>query len=103
MSNDLTTPHPSIKYVDDMIVFAVSKTLQKYPTQNAMDPARHWSHKNSMNINPSKTKNMIIFFSGVDNNVPHIVVGSVETERVTSSTFLGAELSDKLARQMSSS
>ena len=75
MINDLTTPCPTLKYVDDMTVFAaVSNNPQECHTQSA---AITWSHKISMNINLSKTKAMLIFLSRVGTDVPHILVGGV--------------------------
>ena len=49
-----------------------------------------------MKINASKTKEMLISYSKIPPEVPHIMVDGVELERVTSCTLLGIELNEKL-------
>ena len=96
MINDLTTPCPTIKYVDDTTVYSISNNPQDTTLQHAVDKAIQWSKDNHMNINASKTKEMVISYAKDTPNIPHITIDNDPIERVDSCKLLGVELNDKL-------
>ena len=96
MINDLQTPCPTIKYVDDTTVYKATNDTQDMSLQAAIDSAILWSHRNSMNINPIKSKEMLISFARKIPDVPHIVIDGQDIERVPSCKLLGVTLNEKL-------
>ena len=62
-SNDLQTPCPIFKYVDDVCNNTSVPMLQESP-----DIITDWSRHNDMRINATKTKEMIICFCRNDNH-----------------------------------
>jgi hypothetical protein len=96
MINDLHTDCPTIKYVDDTTIYHVSNEANDNSLQTAVNTAVDWSNRNSMKINASKTKEMMICFSKSPPLIPHITIDSKEIERVTSFKLLGIEINDNL-------
>ena len=96
MINDLDTPCPTIKYVDDTTIYHASNSPTDSTLQTAVDSAINWSKSNSMRINASKTKEMLICFKRDPPTVPKIKVDGCEIERVESCTLLGIQLNSSL-------
>ena len=98
--NDLQTPCPIFKYVDDSTVFDVCNNTSVPMLQESADVITDWSRRNDMRINARKTKEMIICFCRNDNHVasiPRIVVDDNDIERVTQARVLGVTLSSDLS------
>ena len=75
--NDLVTQLPLYKFVDDSTVFEICTTNEVSVIQESIDVAVEWTVNNDMEINPEKSKEMIICFSknvNFRNNVPNVVV-----------------------------
>ena len=70
--NDLQTPCPIFKYVDDSTVFDVCNNTSVPMLQESADVITDWSRRNDMRINARKTKEMIICFCRNDNHVASI-------------------------------
>ena len=88
--NDLQTPCPIFKYVDDSTVFNVCNNTGVPMLQESADVITDWSRRNDMRINDRKTKEMIICFCRNDNHVasiPRIVLDDNDIERVTKPKF----------------
>ena len=96
MINDLRTDCHTIKYVDDTTIYQASNSVTDKTLQNSINSAISWSKDNSMRINASKTKELVINFSKAPQPIPPIQVDGVEIERVSSCTLLGIVISDSL-------
>ena len=75
--NDLSTPCPIYKYVDDSTIFEICTPGSVSALQESADIATQWSKDNDMRVNASKTQEPFIDFSR--NNIhcsvePHIVI-----------------------------
>ena len=93
--NDLHTPCPMYKYVDDSTVFDVSNNSSVPMLQESADIITDWSRNNDMRINAAKTKEMVICFCRNDNHVasiPRIVIDDNDIARVTQAKVLGVAL-----------
>jgi hypothetical protein len=71
--NDLSTASTTIKYVDDTTIYHASNDPNDKTLQDSVNEALSWSSKNSMNINSSKTKEMLVSISKKTPEVPTIV------------------------------
>ena len=97
--NDLQTPCPMFKYVDDSTVFYVCNNSSVPMLQESADIITYWSRNNDMSINATQTKEMVICFCRNDNHVasiPRIVIDNNDIERVTQAKVLGVTLSSDL-------
>ena len=95
MINDLQTDCTTLKYVDDTTVYQVTNNPSDPSLQTAIDTAISWSKANRMNINPTKTKEMLITFAKNKPDVPNITIAPIE--RVQTCTLLGIDLNDQLS------
>ena len=98
--NDLQTPCPIYKYVDDNTVFDVCNNTSVPMLQESADVITDWSRRNVMLINARKTKEMIMCFCRNDNHVasiPRIVLDDNDIERVTQAKVLEVTLSSDLS------
>ena len=97
--NDLQTPCPMFKFVDDSTVFDVCNNSSVPMLQESADIITDWSRNNDMRINATKTKEMIICFCRNDNHlasIPRIVIDNNDIERVAQAKVLGVTLSSDL-------
>ena len=97
--NDLQTPCPICKYVDDSAIFGICNNTSVPMLQKSADIITDWSRHNDMRINATQTKEMIIFFCRNDNHVTsitRIVIDDNDIERVTQAKVLGDTLSSGL-------
>ena len=97
--NDLQTPCPMFKYVDDSTVFDVCNNSSVPMLQESADIITDWSRNNDMRINATKTKEMVICFCRSVNHVasiPRIVIDNNDIARVTQAKVLGVTLSSDL-------
>ena len=87
--NDLQTPCPIFKYVDDLIDICNNTSVPML--QESADSITDWSRHNEMRINARETKDKIICFCRNDNHVasiPRIVLDDNDIERVTQAKVL---------------
>ena len=96
--NDLSTPVPLYKYVDDSTLFELCKMNSISLMQESVNIAAEWTNNNDMKINSEKSKEMIISFSHGDlaNEVPNILIDGKVVERVDHVKLLGITLSNDL-------
>ena len=97
--NDLQTPCPMFKYVDDSTVFDVCNNSSVPMLQESADVITDWSRNNDMRINATNTEEIVICFCRNDNHVasiPRIVIDNNDIERVTQAKVLGVTLSSDL-------
>ena len=87
MINDLHTDGTTIKYVDDTMMFHVSKSTHDNSLQAAVTTANSWSKMNSMKINVSKTKEMKICFSKSKITVDREKIGSMSSLSLASNSM----------------
>ena len=96
--NDLTTPCPTYKYVDDRTIFEVCAPGSQSRLQEAAGVALTWSQQNDIIINASKTHELLINFSrnGEQARIPRITMNGVQIERTDSAKILGIIISEDL-------
>ena len=94
--NDLTTPCPMYKYVDDSTIFEICDAETVSILQESAEVAMEWSNNNDMKINASKTHELLIDFSKdkVFSALPNITMSGVEIQRTKSAKILGVTISD---------
>ena len=61
--NDLSTPVPLYKYVDDSTLFEICEINSISLMQESVNIAAEWTNNNDMNINSEKSKEMIISYA----------------------------------------
>ena len=99
MINDLK-PNPGsmmLKYVDDTTVWCSGAETRNTNLQNAASSAERWAKENNMQINPTKTKDMVIDFSKKRHHTSNSIVmdgSNIESVKVTK--LLGVYISDDL-------
>ena len=96
--NDLATPVPLYKYVDDSTLFELCEMNSISLMQESVNIAAEWTNNNDMKINSEKSKEMIISFSHGDlgNEVPNILIDGKVVERVDHVKLRGVILSNDL-------
>jgi len=96
--NDLSFELDYAKYVDDTTVLSVSSNPADNSLQLAANHLVDWTTHNHMIVNECKTKEMLIHFGSVDNNlVPSISINAIPIERVTTFKLLGVMISADLS------
>ena len=96
--NDLSTPVPLYKYVDDSTQFELCEMNCISLMQESVNIAAEWTNNNDMKINSEKSKEMIISFLHGDlgNEVPNILIDGKVVERVDHVKLLGITLPNDL-------
>jgi len=98
--NDLRTPGANmVKYVDDSTLWSVNKTTENSHLQNSATEAEIWATENNMSLNSKKTKDMVVCFSRDPPQLPPIVLGGTDVERVQQIKLLGLIVTDDLKWQ----
>ena len=98
--NDLHTPCPLYKYVDDCTVFDICSHTRVSMLQDSVDIIANWTTDNDMCINASKTKDMIICFcrhEAHEASLPYIVIYGNVIDRVRQAKVLGVTISADLS------
>ncbi len=67
--------------------------------QAVADDVSKWTKENNMKVNPSKTNELMIYFSKNAVFPPHITIDGDEIERVGQSELLGIQVTDDLKWQ----
>ena len=96
--NDLSTPVPLYKYVDDSTLFEICEFNSICLMQESVNIAAEWTNNNDMKINSEKSKEMIISYAhgNIGNEVPNILIEGKVVERVDHVKLLGITLSNDL-------
>ena len=96
--NDLQTTLPAFKFIDDVTVIEVIDSIASSQMQTSVNEIAKWSTDNHMNINTSKTKEMIIDFARSSQSVITAITTADDCpiERVSSFKLLGITLSNDL-------
>lgn len=97
--NDLTTPCPIYKYVDDSTIFEVCPPGSVSRIQESADIALQWTNDNDMKINTTKTVEMVIDFSKgkvKSTALPNITMDGIRIERTDCAKVLGIYISSDL-------
>ena len=74
--NDLSTPVPLYKYVDDSTLFEICEMNSISLMQEYVNIVAEWTTNNDMKINSEKSKEMIISYAhcNLGNEVPNILI-----------------------------
>ena len=97
--NDLQTPCPIYKYVDDSTIFKICNQDMVSVIQDSADLVEQWSCNNDMRINMAKTKEMVISFRRdrtFVESVPYIYMNGNYIERVSQAKVLGVTISSDI-------
>ncbi len=97
--NDLSTPCPIFKYVDDSTIFEICGPETVSRLQESADVAAQWSRDNDMKINASKTHKLLIDFSkhqACVDGLSNITMDNQVIERTDSAKILGVTISSDL-------
>ena len=97
--NDLTTPCPIYKYVDDSTIFEVCAPESVSRLQESAEIVHQWSTNNDMKINTSKTVEMVIDFSRgkvLTAALPNIIMDGIGIQRTNCAKVLGVHISSDL-------
>lgn len=89
--NDLRFTLEYLKYVDDTTVISISDDPLDNSLQQAADDLTIWCCENGMEINNTKTKEMLIYFGKKypHNAVPNLFINNSTIERVSCFKLLG--------------
>ncbi len=90
MINDLETECTTIKYVDDTTIYKISNNENDHSLQEAINRAATWSKENNMNINPTKSKELLISFAKTTPNLQDITIEGQAIENVQTCKLLGS-------------
>ena len=97
--NDLDTPVPLYKYVDDSTLFEICHRKSESVLQHSVDIAARWTVHNDMKINSDKSKEMLISFMQdpeFRNTVPRLAIDGNEIDYVQHTKRLGVTISSDL-------
>ena len=96
MITDLCSHLPLVKYVDDTTMYEVCPKGKDCSIQNALNELVAWSNSNDMQINPTKTKEMVICFTKDNIELPLLTIAGNLVERVKEAKLLGLYVNNKL-------
>ena len=97
--NDLETPAPLYKYVDDSTLFEICHRTSESVLQHSVDIAARWTLHNDMKINSDKSKEMLISFMqdpDLRSTVPRLIIDGNEIDDVKYAKLLGVTISSDL-------
>ena len=97
--NDLTTPAPMYKYVDDSTIFEICSGNAVSTIQQSIDDVVKWTDDNDMRLNCDKCKEMIVDFSrnqGQSSDAQDIFINEKTLDKVSHIKMLGVTVSNDL-------
>jgi hypothetical protein len=98
--NDLTTPCPTYKYVDDSTIFEICGPGTVSKLQDSANIACQWSRDNDMKINASKTHELLIDFTRNhqlnSSSLNNINIDGLVIQRTDSAKILGVTICSDL-------
>ena len=97
--NDLRTPCPIYKYVDDSTIFEICNQSRLSVIQDSANIIAQWSSNNDLRINTCNTKEMVICFCKdrtYVESLPYIDINGTDIERVTQAKVLAVTISSDL-------
>lgn len=83
-----------IAYADDVTLIYLGDQQRPDVFQKNVDMFCEWSEKKKLEINPEKTKSMVVSRKLCNNSVPNVVINDVCVENVRSLRILGVVFSD---------
>lgn len=94
----LETTHTYFKYADDTALVGFLKTGEASMAsfEEEVESFIKWCSDNFLNVNASKTKEMVIDFRRITEVVPNTVVNNTVIDRVNTYKYLGVEIDDQL-------
>jgi len=98
--NDLQTPCPMYKYVDDSTIFEICNQDMVYVSQDSADLVEQWSCNNDMRINTTNTKEMVMCFRRdrtLVDSLPYIYMNGNYIERVSQAKVFGVTILSDLS------
>ena len=98
--NDLDTPVPLYKYVDDSTLFEICHRKSESVLQHSVDTAARSTLHNDMKFNSDKSKEMLISFMQdpeCRSTVPRLIIDGNEIFNVQYAKLLGITISSDLA------
>ena len=99
-TNDCISHHPSvhiIKFSDDTTVEGLITDQNESYYRGEVEELVDWCSNNNLELNVSKTKEVIIDFRRIKTPVSPLLINGEEVERVDSFKFLGTTISHDLA------
>ena len=102
-TNDCRSNNPGIiytKYSDDTVIMDTTNSLGELQTE--MDIFAVWCKQNCLDLNASKTKELVVDFRKDVSIIPTLLVNNQPIERVESYRYLGTILDHKLTFQLNS-
>ena len=94
--NDLETPGPLYKYVDDSTLFEICPRKSESVLQHSVDIAARWTLHNDMEINSDKSKEMLISFMQDPEFRNTVIIDGNEIDSVQYAKLLGVTISSDL-------
>ena len=94
--NDLHPPLPTAKFVDDTTIHESFSDPKDSSLQVSTDAILQWSSNNKMQLNATKTKEILISFKRKSETIPRIIIDGQEIERVDDAKLLGVNISSNL-------
>ena len=97
--NDLETPVPLYKYVDDSTLFEICHRTSESVLQHSVDIAARWTRHNDMKINSGKSKVTLISFMQdpyFSSTIPRLIIDGNEIDNVQYAKLLGVTISNDL-------
>ena len=93
--NDLETPVPLYKYVDDSTLFEICHRKSESVLEHSVDTAAMWTLHNDTKINSDKSKEMLISFMQDPEfrsrpTVPRLIIDGNEIDNVQYAKLLGS-------------
>ena len=94
--NDLETPVPLYRYVDDSTLFEICHRNSESVLQHSVDTAARWTLHNDMKINSDKSKEMLISCMQdpeFRSTAPRLIIDGNEIDNVQYAKLLGVTIS----------
>lgn len=86
-----------IKYADDTVVVGLIENNDESHYRSTVQYVVEWCDSNFLNLNVSKTKEMVLDFRRNKNNKEHIAINGSDVEFVPSYKYLGCTLQEDLS------
>ena len=86
-----------VKFVDDVTLYEVCNTHSQNKLQNAVNDMQVWTTDNNMSLNPSKTKELLVYYGREELDIPHITINGDVIERVCCAKLLGCHIMSHLS------
>ena len=96
MVNDLAVSDNAVKYVNDTSVWEIIANDTQSCLPSIVSECSDWALDNNMKINPSKTKELRVWFSFQSPSYAPIIIGDRDIDTVSEAKLLGVVISSDL-------